>query len=132
MSKEDLTPFERLGGHESISNLVHAFYRQMQQRPDSKKILEMHPNNLESSIEKLILFLTGWLGGPDLYVERFGHPRLRARHLPFPIGKEERDQWIICMVEAFDELKISEPIRSELLHPLLNLANHMRNQGDEN
>lgn len=131
MSDQSLTPFEQLGGFEKVQALVRTFYQRMQERPESQKILQMHPSNLDSSIEKLTLFLTGWLGGPPLYEERFGHPRLRARHLPFPIGKAERDQWILCMVEAFDELNVQEPLRSQLLHPLLNLANHMRNQEDE-
>lgn len=87
----------------------------------------MHPENLRGSEEKLFMFLSGWLGGPQLFVERFGHPRLRARHLPFAIGKSERDQWMLCMVQAFEDVGIEEPIRSELLHSLLNLADHMRN-----
>jgi hemoglobin len=123
--------YQRLGGEKTLSQLVDTFYRRMQERPESQNILEMHPQDLCSSIEKLRLFLTGWLGGPPLYEQRFGHPRLRARHLPFKIGKEERDQWIVCMVEAFDELQINEPLRSEILYPLLNLANHMRNQPEE-
>lgn len=127
----DQTPFEKVGGSEGVREISKKFYEIMGQLPEAKTVLEMHPKNLQSSQEKLSLFLSGWLGGPKLYEEQFGHPRLRARHLPFSIGKEERNQWILCMVHAFDELKIPEPIRSEILHPLLNLANHMRNREGE-
>ncbi|HWU44107.1 MAG TPA: group II truncated hemoglobin, partial [Bdellovibrio sp.] len=107
------------------------FYRLMDTLPEAQGIRQMHPANLQSSEEKLFLFMSGWLGGPDLFVQKFGHPRLRARHLPFSIGKSERDQWMICMVHAFDEMKIEDPLRSELLHALLRLADHMRNQQEK-
>lgn len=124
----DQTPFEQLGGEAGIRAISQRFYEIMQRLPEAKNILEMHPKNIQSSQEKLALFLIGWLGGPRLYEEKYGHPRLRARHLPFSIGKEERNMWILCMVHAFDELQIPEPIRSSVLHPLLNLADHMRNR----
>lgn len=124
----DQTPFEQLGGESGIRAISQRFYEIMQRLPEAKNILEMHPKNIQSSQEKLALFLIGWLGGPRLYEEKYGHPRLRARHLPFSIGKEERNMWILCMVHAFDELQIPEPIRSSVLHPLLNLADHMRNR----
>lgn len=127
----DQTPFEKLGGATQVRAICQKFYQVMQTLPEAQNILEMHPKNLQSSEEKLYLFLSGWLGGPRLYEEKYGHPRLRARHLPFSIGKEERNMWILCMVHAFDELKIPEPIRSEVLHPLLNLANHMRNREED-
>ena len=77
------------------------------------------------------MFLSGWLGGPQLFVEKYGHPRMRARHMPFKIGKSERDQWMICMVQAFEAEGIQDPLRSELLHALLRLADHMRNQEEQ-
>lgn len=127
----DQTPFEKLGGLDGVKAISKKFYEIMGRLPEAKTVLDMHPTQLETSEEKLYLFLSGWLGGPRLYEEQFGHPRLRARHLPFSIGKEERNQWILCMVHAFDELQIPEPIRSEVLHQLLNLANHMRNRAGE-
>lgn len=120
--------YELLGGEEGLRKLTQRFYEIMATMPEARGIREMHPENLRGSEEKLFMFLSGWLGGPQLFVERFGHPRLRARHLPFVIGKSERDQWMLCMVQAFDDLKIDEPVRSELLHSLLNLADHMRNK----
>ena len=82
-------PFERIGGEEGVRALVDRFYDLMDTLPEAAGIRAMHPRDLRMSREKLYLFLVGWLGGPPLYVERFGHPRLRARHLPFPIGDSE-------------------------------------------
>jgi hemoglobin len=121
------TPYDRIGGEPALRKLVHRFYEVMNQLPEAKALREMHPD-LHRAEEKLFLFLSGWLGGPDLFVAKFGHPRLRARHLPFQIGKSERDQWMLCMVQAFEDVGIAEPVRSELLSSLLNLADHMRNQ----
>ena len=119
--------YEILGGADALRALVNEFYRQMALRPEAAGIRKMHPEDLSSSADKLFLFLSGWTGGPQLFVEKYGHPRLRARHLPFKIGKSERDQWMMCMLLAMEELKISEPIKSELMEALLNLADHMRN-----
>jgi hemoglobin len=126
----DQTAYELLGGEKILRRLVHRFYEIMDTLPEVKSLREMHPGNLQSSEDKLFMFLSGWLGGPNLFMEKFGHPRLRARHLPFKIGKPERDMWMLCMVHAFDDLQVAEPLRSELLHSLLNLADHMRNQND--
>lgn len=124
------TPYEQLGGEVVLRKLVNRFYEIMDTLPEARGVREMHPENLESSAKKLFMFLSGWLGGPSLFQEAFGHPRMRARHMPFKIGKSERDQWMICMVHAFEDLDIKEPLRSDLLNALLNLADHMRNQGD--
>lgn len=127
MSDTKKTAYEMLGGEEPLRKLVQRFYQVMDTLPEAQGIRAMHPQNLQSSEDKLFMFMSGWLGGPNLFVEKFGHPRLRARHLPFAIGKSERDQWMICMVHAFDDLQIQDPLRSDLLHVLLNLADHMRN-----
>lgn len=122
------TAYEQIGGEPVLRLLIKRFYEIMSELPEAQGIRKMHPADISTSEEKLFMFMSGWLGGPDLFVEKFGHPRMRARHFPFKIGKSERDQWMICMVNAFDDVKIPEPIRSELLHSLLNLADHMRNQ----
>lgn len=120
--------YDQLGGEEMIRKIAYTFYDVMSILPETKELLAMHPPDLSYSKEKLFMFLSGWLGGPQLFEKNFGHPRLRARHMPFKIDKSARDQWMLCMVTAFDQLKIQEPIRSELLHALLKLADHMRNQ----
>ena len=125
--QDERSVYEILGGADALRALVNEFYRQMAIRPEAAGIREMHPEDLSSSADKLFLFLSGWTGGPQLFVEKYGHPRLRARHLPFKIGKSERDQWMMCMLLAMEALKIVEPIKSELMQALLNLADHMRN-----
>lgn len=126
MSEESI--YSRIGGEPVLRALVKRFYEVMDTMPEVQSLRQMHSPSLESAEEKLFMFLSGWLGGPNLFVEKHGHPMLRARHLPFKISKTERDQWMICMVQAFDDVKIAEPMRSDVLHSLLNLANHMRNQ----
>lgn len=130
-SDKSTTAYELLGGEAKLRELVSAFYRIMDTSPESRIIRDMHPQDLRSSEEKLFMFMSGWLGGPSLFEQAFGHPRLRARHLPFQIGKSERDQWMMCMVQAFEEVGIEEPLRSELLYSLLNLADHMRNKKED-
>lgn len=128
MDQKQKTPYELLGGEAVLRNLVKRFYEIMDTLPEAKPLRDMHPTNLQGSEEKLFMFMSGWLGGPALFVEKYGHPRLRARHMPFQIRKAERDQWMICMVQAFEDVGVQEPLRSELLHSLLRLADHMRNQ----
>lgn len=93
-------------------------------------IRTLHPAGLEGSREKLNLFLGGWLGGPDLYVQRFGHPRLRARHLPFAIGNAERDQWMACMAQAMRELEIEPALARQLTQAFQGTADWLRNRSD--
>jgi len=128
VDQKQKTPYELLGGEAVLRNLVKRFYEIMDTLPEAKPLRDMHPTNLQGSEEKLFMFMSGWLGGPALFVEKYGHPRLRARHMPFQIRKAERDQWMICMVQAFEDVGVQEPLRSELLHSLLRLADHMRNQ----
>ncbi|MEN0059698.1 MAG: group II truncated hemoglobin [Bdellovibrio sp.] len=122
------TPYTLLGGEEVLRKLTRRFYEIMDTLPEVQSLRQMHPADLSTSEEKLFMFMSGWLGGPSLFVEKYGHPRLRARHLPFKIDKAERDQWMLCMVYAVEDLQIAEPLRSELLHSLLRLADNMRNQ----
>jgi hemoglobin len=120
--------FDRLGGADGVRALVDRFYDEMDAAPDARAIRELHPEDLASSREKLHLFLCGWLGGPPLYVEKYGHPRLRARHLPFPIGERERDQWLTCMLHALAGTPLPEAERDQLMLSFVRLADHMRNQ----
>ena len=126
--ENEIALYERLGGEEGLRRIVRAFYGFMDTLPEARGIREMHPENLEGSIEKLFLFLSGWTGGPQLFVEKFGHPMLRKRHMPFSIGKSERDQWMICMVNALEQEKIDDELRELLIDAFLRLADHMRNR----
>ena len=108
------TPFDRLGGGDGVRALVDRFYDLMDLEPAFAGIRAMHPTPLDSSRDKLYWFLCGWLGGPDHYIERFGHPRLRARHLPYAIGIAERDQWMACMVQAMQEQAVDPALAQRL------------------
>lgn len=122
------TPYEMIGGAEGIRALVKRFYELMDALPETYGIRKMHPADLAGSEEKLFMYLSGWLGGPQLYAEKFGHPRLRARHLPFAIGTAERDQWLMCMRQAMEETIGHDALRAGLDKALTDLADHMRNR----
>lgn len=122
------TFFEALGGVEKIREVVERFYDVMDQDPKAAGIRAMHKADLTEAREKLFMFLTGWTGGPQLYIERYGHPMLRARHLPFPIGESERDQWMYCMVRALHESGVEEPVMVKLAEALWDVADFMRNK----
>jgi hemoglobin len=119
--------FEALGGEGAVRTLVDRFYDLMDLEPRFAPLRALHPSALDGSRDKLFWFLCGWMGGPDHYVERFGHPRLRARHLPFAIGIAERDQWMNCMRQALAELATPDPLRERLEASFMNTADWMRN-----
>ncbi len=121
-------PFDRLGGEAAVRRLVDRFYDHMDTLAEVMELRALHPPSLDDSRDKLTWYLTGWLGGPPRYVERFGHPRLRARHLPFPIDTRVRDQWMLCMRRALAETVTDDELRAFLDETLDRLADHMRNQ----
>jgi hemoglobin len=122
------TPFERLGSETGVRALVDRFYDLMDLEPAYAGIRALHPSELDGSRDKLFWFLCGWLGGPNLYIERFGHPRLRARHLPFAIGIAERDQWMACMIQAMEERAIDATLAQRLAESFFGTADWMRNR----
>ena len=125
------THYERLGGEEKLRQLVDRFYDLMDETPECYGIRKLHPQDLSGSREKLFMFLSGWMGGPPLYVEAYGHPMLRARHLPFAIGNAERDQWMGCMLRALQDVGIEERLVKELGEAFAKTADHMRNREGE-
>ena len=122
------THYRQLGGDAQVRDLVDRFYDLMDLEPAYALIRALHPTDLTSSRDKLYWFLSGWLGGPQHYVERFGHPRLRARHTPFSIGQAERDQWMACMRQAMAELRLDARLQAELTAALYKTADFMRNR----
>ena len=124
----EISSYERIGSEEGLWKLVNTFYENMETLPEAKTIRGLHPKDLRSAREKLIIFLSGWLGGPDRYIAAFGHPGLRARHLPFPIGEVERDQWLMCMCKALDEIPIDNAFREQLIMAFSQTADHVMNQ----
>lgn len=124
------TPYEQIGGESAVRALVKRFYALMDSQPEVSALRAIHAPDLSDAEEKLYLFLSGWLGGPNLYVDRFGPPFLRARHLPFSIGVAERDQWMHCMHQALAEHVADEVLRAKLLAAFSSLADHMRNRAE--
>jgi hemoglobin len=119
--------YELIGGETGLRALVDRFYDLMDTSPEASKIRAFHAKSLKQSREKLFMFLSGWSGGPPLYVEKFGHPRLRMRHLPFSIGTVERDQWLWCMNRALDESQIDPRVVELLKIRFGEVADFMRN-----
>lgn len=127
MVNQEISPYNRLGGAQGVRRLVERFYELMDTLPEAQHIRKMHPGDLTTSTDKLYKFLSGWLGGPPLYMQEFGHPRLRMRHLPFTIGDEERDAWMHCMKIALAETDLDEIQREHLIGSLWQTATHLRN-----
>jgi len=123
------TPFERLGGEAAVRALVDRFYDLMDLEPHFAQLRALHPQDLSGSRDKLFWFLCGWLGGPSHYIDRFGHPMLRARHLPFAIGIRERDQWMHCMQQAMAQVELDPELAQRLSASFFQTADWMRNRG---
>lgn len=124
---DETSLYEQIGGAPVLKKLVDAFYETMETAPEAADIRKMHSPDLSEANQKLFEFLSGWMGGPSLYIEKHGHPRLRARHLPFKIGLKERDQWLFCFHKALIKSGIQDPARNILWLSIGRLADHMRN-----
>lgn len=125
-----ITPYELLGGEAAVLGLVDRFYFFMDTLPEAAGIRAMHAASLADARTKLFKFLSGWLGGPDLFIREYGHPRLRQRHFPFAIDESARDQWMLCMNKALDEITMDAVFRENLRQALQQLATHMINQDE--
>ena len=123
------TPFAWIGGESQVHALVDRFYDLMDLEPGYAALRAAHGTELANAREKLKMFLTGWLGGPQRYTEQFGHPRLRMRHMPFSIGIAERDQWVACMDQAMQETHVDATLRTRLKYSFMQTADWMRNRG---
>jgi len=123
------TPYEWIGQEPAVRAVVDRFYDLMDLEPGFAALRALHPAELEGSRDKLHWFLCGWLGGPALYEQRFGHPRLRARHLPYAIGIAERDQWLACMRQAMADCALDPVLAERLDAAFFKTADWMRNKG---
>ena len=121
------TPYEWIGGEAKVRALVDRFYDLMDLEPGYAQLRAAHGTELERARQNLFWFLCGWLGGPQHYTDRFGHPRLRMRHMPFQIGSVERDQWLACMDQAMGEVGVPEDLRTRLRESFFQTADWMRN-----
>ena len=122
------TAFEWIGGESGVRALVDRFYDLMELEPEFARLRAVHGSTLDDARQKLFWFLCGWMGGPQHYTDRFGHPRLRARHLPFAIGSVERDQWLACMGRALRETGVDPVLAARLEASFAQTADWMRNQ----
>ncbi|MBK7452493.1 MAG: group II truncated hemoglobin [Anaerolineales bacterium] len=120
--------YDLTGGETGLRTLVDRFYDLMDTAPEAKDIRALHAKSLSQSREKLFMFLSGWSGGPALYIEKYGHPRLRQRHMPFSIGDVERDQWLWCMNKALDESRFLPSVVDHLKTRFAEVADFMRNR----
>lgn len=123
---EAATPYEEIGGEEPVRELANAFYDVIEE--ESPTLRAMLPTNTKNTRQKFFMYLSGWLGGPSLYEEKYGHPRLRMRHFPFAIGQAEADEWMRCMHLAMDRVGVKGDLRSFLESRLQPLADHMKNR----
>jgi hemoglobin len=133
MTSEEIqqpSAFELIGGSAKLREMVDRFYDLMDLEPEFAGIRALHPSTLDGSRDKLYWFLSGWTGGPNLYIEQFGHPRLRARHLPYAIASPERDQWLKCMAWAMQEVGIDEALQMRLMQSFYDTADWMRNKAE--
>jgi len=119
--------YERIGGETQVRRLVQHFYFHMDELSEAKKVRDMHAPDLKGAEDKLFMFLSGWMGGPSLFIEKFGHPRLRQRHINFVIDESARDQWMLCMKHALDDIVEEKELRDELMQALYGVADFMRN-----
>lgn len=128
LSEETITLYQAIGGDQTVRALTTRFYDLMDTLPEAASCRAVHPPSLEGSREKFYEYLTGYLGGPQLYIEKRGHPRLRSRHFVAAIGPVERDEWLLCFRRAMDETIENEKLRAIIWEPVERLAFHMQNR----
>ncbi len=126
----DETYYDRLGGEDGVRRLVDLFYDEMEQSPEAKGIRALHKADLSDSRQKLFEYFSGWFGGPQLFISKYGHPMLRARHRHVAIGAPERDAWLLCLARAMYSMDLDETLIRDLLEKIMPMADHMRNQPD--
>lgn len=128
MTGETITLYEAIGGDATVRALAKRFYELMDTLPEARNCRAIHPPSLESSEAKFYDYLTGYLGGPPVYVEKYGHPRLRSRHFGAAIGPAERDEWLFCFRRALNETIENPKLREIIWPPIERLGHHMQNK----
>lgn len=128
MSDVIRTPYEMIGGADTLARLVDTFYDLVKKHPD---LSPLFPDDLTEVKERQYQFLTQFLGGPTLYSDLHGHPMLRARHMKFPIGPTQAEAWLACMSEAMDRTGLAGEIRQQIYDRLRLTAHHMVNRWEQ-
>lgn len=123
-----MTPYHLLGGEEGVRRLATAFYDVMTELPQAEDIRRMHAENLDEIKQKLFEYLSGWMGGPRLYLEKYGTVCLTGPHKPYAINADHRDQWLLCMDQALERIEASEEVKAMLKEPMFGLADLIRNR----
>lgn len=119
-----LSIYENLGGEQALHELVESFYPKVQNDP---LLGPLFPQDINSVMDKQYMFLSQFFGGPSLYSDEFGHPMMRARHLPFPITEQHAKAWLHCMGEALTDIGVEEQLRAFVLNRLSGPAHHFVN-----
>lgn len=122
------TPFKLLGGEPGVKALVEAFYDRMETLPEVKDIRNMHGHDLSGIRQKLFEYLCGWLGGPNHYLEKYGNMCMTSPHKGYAIGEKERDQWLLCMEKALEDIQASDELKKMLELPMFRIADAIKNQ----
>lgn len=128
MTDKTITLYEAIGGDPTVRALTKRFYALMDTLPQAARCRAIHPPELSGSEAKFYDYLTGYLGGPPIYVEKYGHPRLRSRHFSAEIGPAERDEWMLCFRMAMEETIENPKLREIIWPPIERLALHMQNK----
>jgi hemoglobin len=121
------TPYAQLGGEAGVRTLVHRFYALMDELPEAYTVRQLHPESLAGSETILFEYLSGWFGGPSLYIAKKGHPRLRMRHAPYAVSRVVRDEWMLCMTQTLTEQVAHAPFRDQLILTFGQMADHLIN-----
>jgi hemoglobin len=125
------THYDLLGGESGVKRLVLRFYELMDELPEAYTVRKMHPESLEGSATMLFEYLSGWFGGPSLYIAKKGHPRLRMRHAPYSVSPIARDEWMLCMTQALNEQVTDPAFRDSLIDTFSQMATHLLNADDQ-
>jgi len=123
----EVLPYEMLGGEAGVRELCKRFYEVMDQDSKAAHVRAMHGASLESIEEKLFEYLSGWMGGPHIYKEKYGTVCLTEPHAPYAIDEQARDEWLYCMDRALEKINASDELKEMLKEPVYNLANFIRN-----
>ncbi len=121
------TPYEILG-EDGVRNLCNAFYDVMDSDKEVKDVRRMHAESLEPMKEKLFEYLSGWMGGPQVYSKRYGTVCMTTPHKPYSIGPKERDQWLHCMDKALEHIDASDELKTMLKDPMFRVADAVKNR----
>lgn len=121
------TPYEILG-EEGIRELTDAFYDFMAESSEASGIRAMHAEDLTPMKEKLAEYLTGWMGGPPIYAQKYGSVCMTGPHKGYAIGESERDQWLLCMNKALERINASDELKAMLKEPMFGIADAVKNR----